>query len=330
MKVSIIVPVYNVEPYIIRCFNSISNQTYKDIECIFVDDCSPDKSIDIIKQQIANYSGAITFTIITHEVNKGLSAARNSGVHAANGDYIYYLDSDDEITVNCIETLVDLLRKYPHAEIIQGNIKTIPVPKPSDDWRNLNYKNFPEYSADHTWIKRRSLLEPKIPVNAVNKLIKKKFILDNNLFFMEGIIHEDDHWMFYVAKYLNNIAFSKEFGYLHYVVEGSIMQSGCNKKSLMSSLAIVKDWNMNLDNYLLSAQKKTMYVLLRNKLAIANREGDEKIIEAYRSYIKQLLKSNFRSLNFNYCIVLSLMLLPTNLYNNIFTKKSIGLILKIA
>ena len=59
MKVSIIVPVYNVEPYIIRCFNSISNQTYTHIECIFVDDCSPDNSIDIIKQQIANYSGPI-------------------------------------------------------------------------------------------------------------------------------------------------------------------------------------------------------------------------------------------------------------------------------
>ena len=330
LKVSIVVPVYNVEPYLTRCFDSIMNQTYTNIECVFVDDCSLDKSNAILQQQIAEYSGPIVFKIIKHEVNRGLSVARNSGTHATSGDYIYYLDSDDEITLNCIETLVNVARKYPNVQLVQGNTKTIPAAKPCDDWKNLNYKNFPEYSADHTWIKRHCLLEPRIPVNAVNKLIKRSFIFDHNLFFMEGIIHEDNQWTFYVAKHLSSIAFTKEFGYLHYVVEGSIMQSGCNKKSLMSCLTIIKDWNNNLDSFLLSAQKSTMYVLLRNKLLIANKDGDKEIINEYRNCIKELLKSNFRSLHFNYCSILLLMLLPKRLYNNMVVKKSIGMILKLS
>ena len=73
MKVSIIVPVYNTEPYIVRCFESIANQTYTNIECLFVDDCTPDNSVGIIEQLMAQYSGSVVFRIVKHEVNRGLS-----------------------------------------------------------------------------------------------------------------------------------------------------------------------------------------------------------------------------------------------------------------
>ncbi len=333
MKVTIVVPVYiyNAEPYIIRCFDSIKHQTYTNIECIFVDDCSTDKSGDIIKQQIAEYSGPISFKYIKNRENKGASTARNNGTKIATGQYIYYLDIDDEITDGCIETLINLVKKYPEAEIVQGNTMTIPKFNPSEDWLDLNYKNFPEYSSNHKWIKQRCLVEPRIPINVWNKLIKKELLFDNNLFFLEGVEpHEDDHWAFYAAKHIKHIAFSKEIGYIHYFLEGSVIRSGCNKKSLNSILAIVKDWNNNLDGFLLSAQKSTIYVLLRNTLLIVNKGGDEEIIRKYRSYIKQLLKSNFESLHFNYCIILLLMLMPKHLYNNVFTKKSVGLILKLS
>ena len=328
MKVTIIVPVYNTEPYIVRCFESIANQTYTNIECLFVDDCTPDNSVGIIEQLMAQYSGSVVFRIVKHEVNRGLSAARNSGTLAASGKYIYYLDSDDEITTDCIEVLVGMARKYADAEIIQGNTKTIPEPKASDDWANLHYKDFPEYSEDVGWIKRRCLLEPKIPINAWNKLIEREFVLRHGLFFKEGIIHEDDHWMFYVAKHLKSIAFVREFGYLHYRVDGSIMRTGCNARSLKSALEIVKDWNDNLDNYLLSAQKSAMYVLLRNKLLIVNRdagkEGVGEIRDEYRVFIKELLRLNMKSGNYAYCLILLLMLAPKGVYNTVAVKKAIG------
>ena len=98
--ISIIIPIYNVEPYIIRCVDSVLRQTYRQLEIILVDDCSPDHSMEIARKHIeaSTSSKGLKFKYIKHEKNRGLSAARNSGLDAATGEYIYFLDSDDEIT----------------------------------------------------------------------------------------------------------------------------------------------------------------------------------------------------------------------------------------
>jgi glycosyltransferase involved in cell wall biosynthesis len=93
--ISIIVPVYNGETYLDRCFSSITRQSYKNIECLFVDDGSKDTSYKKLSEFTMNYSGNITFRIIRHEENKGLSAARNTGILNATGEYLYFLDADD-------------------------------------------------------------------------------------------------------------------------------------------------------------------------------------------------------------------------------------------
>ena len=111
MKITIVVPVYNVEPYIEDCLKSVAEQTYKgDIECIIVDDCTPDGSCAIIEHFINEYNGSIDFKLLHHTKNRGLSAARNTGIGAATGEYIYFLDSDDEITPECIELLTKPLK----------------------------------------------------------------------------------------------------------------------------------------------------------------------------------------------------------------------------
>lgn len=100
MKLSIVIPVFNVAPYIADCLRSVMRQTYTgSMECLIVDDCGTDDSIAIAKQMIADYKGPIRFQILHHEWNRGLSAARNTGTEAATGEYLYYLDSDDEITI---------------------------------------------------------------------------------------------------------------------------------------------------------------------------------------------------------------------------------------
>ena len=121
MKVSIIVPVYNVSNYIVKCLDSIIAQTFHSIECILVDDCGHDDSIEKAQRYINQYSGHISFMIIHHNKNKGLSGARNTGINISTGDYLFFLDSDDAITPNCIETLMSLAEKYPMADFIQGN-----------------------------------------------------------------------------------------------------------------------------------------------------------------------------------------------------------------
>ena len=111
-KVSIIIPVYNVELYIAECLQSVMNQTYQgQLECIVVDDCGTDRSMEIVARMIAGYDGPIEFRVLHHEKNMGLSCARNTGIDAVTGDYVFFLDSDDWISYDCIDYLVSLVNK---------------------------------------------------------------------------------------------------------------------------------------------------------------------------------------------------------------------------
>ena len=122
-KISIIIPIYNVEEYITECLQSVMRQTYKgEIECILVDDCGTDNSIAVAERHIADYKGPIEFRVLHHVRNRGLSAARNTGTDAATGDYIYYLDSDDYISDDCLEVLAEPLKKREY-EMILGDLE---------------------------------------------------------------------------------------------------------------------------------------------------------------------------------------------------------------
>ena len=210
MKISIIVPVYNVEQYIKECFDSIAAQTYKgEIECIFVDDCGQDDSVAILEKLIAEYKGPIQFSIVHHEHNKGLSGARNTGIRNAQGDYLYFIDSDDSIISDCIEKLTTLAEKYPGVEIVQGSAKS------KSEWFQLANKNFPEYSNCFEWIRKTMLLRYSIPMTAWNKLVKKELIVNKKLYFEEGLIHEDEVWNFMLAKYVHSIAFCCDKTYIY-------------------------------------------------------------------------------------------------------------------
>lgn len=106
-KVSILVPVYNVEPFIERCAHSLFQQTYENVEFIFVNDCTPDQSIVILKKIIEQYPDRKNqITILDHSVNKGIGTTRNSLLNAATGDYLMWVDSDDFISEDAVEVLV--------------------------------------------------------------------------------------------------------------------------------------------------------------------------------------------------------------------------------
>lgn len=105
-KVSVIIPVYKVEKYIAQCLRSVLGQTLKELECILVDDCSPDASIDVARAVIAEFSDrAEDVKIIRHEVNRGAPQARRTGLDAASGQYVAHLDSDDWISPDCYEKM---------------------------------------------------------------------------------------------------------------------------------------------------------------------------------------------------------------------------------
>ena len=121
MLVSIIIPVYNVAPYIGDCLRSVMRQTYTGpIECLIVDDCGTDESLPIAERMIVEYDGPIRFEILHHEHNRGLSAARNTGINKATGDYFFFIDSDDEITEDCMEKMMSVVQENPEVELVQG------------------------------------------------------------------------------------------------------------------------------------------------------------------------------------------------------------------
>lgn len=191
--VSIVVPIYNVEAYIIDCLSSIYLQKYNELEVILVDDCSPDNSMLTAEGMIEQLKNKYQVKVVTHEINKGLSAARNSGVKVATGDYIYFLDSDDELTPECIGILVDLVNSSDQVvDFAVSGIQTI--------GSSCSYPVLSASCLNSTTEILTDFFQKKWPVMAWNKLIKKKLFFEENIWFEEGLLHEDELFSFVLAS----------------------------------------------------------------------------------------------------------------------------------
>ena len=213
MKVSIIIPVFNVSDYVERCLSSVMTQTYTNLECIIVDDCSPDDSIEKCERMIVGYDGPIAFKILHHERNRGLSAARNTGTDAATGEYIYYLDSDDWIFSYCIELLLKAAQNDTEIEVVIGNYK-------HDSNTKFPQLNLP--SSIYVKDLLNKYLQGDYYMMAWNKLYRTDFIRINKLSFVEGLIHEDITWSFCCACLMKKMAVVNEITYYYNIRKGSI------------------------------------------------------------------------------------------------------------
>lgn len=266
MKVSIIIPVYNVEKYIVKCVESVINQDYKgQMECIIVDDATPDDSITLAENLISDYSGRIEFQVIHHETNKGLSAARNTGIKVSTGDYIYFLDSDDYIEPYCISSMCDIIKKYPNVEIVQAGTNSS-----WGDFSLIDRNDLPDYIEEREWIKKSFLNRNLFLVTSWNKLIKKSFVVNNKLYFKEGIVHEDEHWNFFACKHLSSFAICKKNTYNYITRDGSIMQENNEKKNIESWLIIMDDFINNIDAFCRKDQIKHIFIRLHHLYVFCN------------------------------------------------------------
>lgn len=258
MKVSVIISIYGVEKYISDCLNSVMKQSYtNDIECILINDCTKDQSIEIAKNLIENYDGNIDFKIYEHSVNGGLSAARNTGILEAKGDYLYFLDSDDYITPDCIKVLAETAQKFPKAQIVQAGAEATTK---GFEYLSLKSTKLKEYTEDKRYIKREMLMA-HYPPTAWNKLIKRDWLLKHNLFFKEGLLHEDDYWNFFAAKHVTAYAICKQDTYLYNIRPGSITQAP-NERNIKSRLISAFDFMNNIDDFCKKEQLAVIYKLL--------------------------------------------------------------------
>ena len=206
-KVSIIVPVYNVEKYLSKCLDSLVNQTLKDIEIIIVNDGSPDQSQDIIDNYAKRYSKKIR---AFQKENGGLSDARNYGLKRAKGEFILFVDSDDYIDVTTCEKLYNKAISDNYDIVLFKYYIVYPSSKKLMNVLN-NYKNKSNIS------NREYLLSTP---SACNKLFKTKFLIDNNFAFPVGIIYEDYASISTLILYNPKIAFVNQA--LYYYMQSDI------------------------------------------------------------------------------------------------------------
>lgn len=155
-KISIVVPVYNSEEWLEACLDQDTNQTYPNIEIIIVDDNSNDSSPDIIKKYKELYENV---TVIENKRAHGVGGARNAGLEHVTGDYVAFLDSDDEMTENFCETLIDIIGdadiavagRATYVNGVYAKFKTAPMVEVVDSDTATNYALMGKYSAHPVW-----------------------------------------------------------------------------------------------------------------------------------------------------------------------------------
>lgn len=236
IKVSIVIPVYKVEKYIERCLRSVFNQTYANIECIIVNDYTPDTSFIIAKNIVKSYQGSIDFKFVEHEKNKGLSEARNTGVKMATGHYYFFLDSDDAIPPTSIEKLVETALLNDCPEIVMGVTKGVDANGNNVEVSSAQTKSFHDNSEVF-----QGYLNNLWYVIACNKLVKKDIFADHKTFFLPGITHEDVMWSFEISTYVNKIILCPFVTYHYYIGDtDSISRSVWNAKRVNDSITILE------------------------------------------------------------------------------------------
>lgn len=197
-KVSVIVPVYNVEKYLEKCLNSLVNQTLDNIEIIIVNDGTKDNSEEIIKKFMEKYPQKIVYL---KKENGGLSDARNYGMPYAKGEYIAFLDSDDYVEKDIYKEMYELAKKE-NSDMVECNFL----------WE---YPNKVREDIGQVYNGKKEMLE-KVRVVAWNKLIRRSILEKTQIQFPKGLRYEDVEFTYKLIPHLNKVSFLKK-PYIHYI-----------------------------------------------------------------------------------------------------------------
>lgn len=222
-KVSVIIPVYKVEKYIEKCARSLFEQTLKEIEYIFVNDCSPDESINVLNEIIKQYPERQSWIkIIHHDSNKGLTSTRNSGISIAQGEYITHCDSDDWIESTMYEEMY-MCAKETYAEAVYCDI-------------NMVYGNSIEiYKAAQNATNKNDFLRNYIVsvwTSLCNTLIKSEIYKKYNLYSPEHLCYCEDFWLSVrLFHYANKISYIHKPFYNYNRNNGASIVHSLNRKT---------------------------------------------------------------------------------------------------
>ena len=286
MKISVIIPVYKVEKYLIKCVDSVINQTYKNLEIWLVDDGSPDNCPAICDEYAAKDSRIKVF----HKENGGLSDARNAALDVMTGEYVTFVDSDDYIAEDAIQTMYDVLLKND-ADISVGNMASI------DENGNIN--SFYSPVETENVLNGTEILQLLNQPCAPNRLYKSEIFRD--IRYPVGRLYEDVFTWHKILDKVNRIALTGKVSYYYLIRSGSIMHSEYDIRFTDIVFAIKGryEWLDSIGQHEL-ANDARMFIYTRVAVAFAHLNSEipehkrklEEIKTIYNDCYKTLIKEN--------------------------------------
>lgn len=278
MKVSILVPVYRVERYIERCANSIFRQSFKSIEYIFVDDCSPDNSIEILEKVLTKFPERMPYVkIVRHMCNLGLAVARNTALENASGDYVLHVDSDDFLEPEAVEILYRAASSK-NADVVVFDMKKI--------FRH-NIILCKDAIAENKFEYIRQLLWREVNLGVCGKLFSRELFTNNGISFIEGLNFGEDYvitprLMYYSKKivkldyYFYNYIQYNTSSYINTISDTSI-------DNVIQAVQVLTDFFISIKD---AGQYSPLLIKMKliNKAAllkVGNKRQRERIMELY-------------------------------------------------
>ena len=237
-KVSVIVPVYKVQHFIERCAMSLFSQTLQAVEYIFVNDATPDDSVDILRRVISSYPQR-KVTILEHEHNKGLPAARNTGLAVASGEYVFHCDSDDYVEPDMLQVLYDKAKQC-NADMVWC------------DWflrftQNERYMKEPSYATSYDAL--CGILSGNMKYNVWNKLARRSLYEDNQISFPAGHAMGEDMTMIRLLGSAKIVAYVP-CAYYHYV------RTNANAYTQTVNTKMLQDLRFNVEETMRFLEKR--------------------------------------------------------------------------
>lgn len=235
---SIIVPVYNVEEFLSDCITSIISQEFCDFEVILVDDGSPDNCPRLCDEWAAKDKRIK----VIHKANGGLSDARNCGIDAATGDYVWFVDSDDVITPNALTNIAEIIKSNNTIEAVACQIIE------RKDGQNRILGDMSIWKSDQSVISNADYVESVVSIlPSVRYVVKRSIFTDNNLRFIVGVLHEDIPFCHMLINFTKSIGLLQEPVYVYRIRIGSITTTS-NIESCYSLVKSLKKINEFVDN----------------------------------------------------------------------------------
>ncbi|MBC3758984.1 glycosyltransferase [Hyunsoonleella sp. SJ7] len=273
--VSIIVPVYNVEPYLRRCLDSMANQTYRNLEIVLVNDGSTDNSKSICEQ----YASKDSRIIVLNQKNSGSSIARNNGLDVAQGDIICFVDSDDHIDVSMLDEMVHFMKKND-LDVVEIDPRT-EKPSSHDIERRIE---------DTLSATKRIIASTGFSV--WRRIYKRKLV--EGLRFIPGIIHQDVYYTIDVLNRISKLGYIKSPLYLYNTDNLSVIRSKYTTEKIkagirateyiMKNTPKIPELNQVINNYVTYYYTDHFFLLSRNTH-----------VDPDLSYRKKIKKEIFRT-----------------------------------